>query len=389
MKVKIRFKQNLTEFLTYSLIVGLMMILFFEPFEVTFFTGLGVWVAFIAIVLITIVAAIEKRIYKNPITVCTVLFAVIAVFSVIISNQMSYKSIVTLMSALEIPLFILSVSLISSEKLIKFIYKSFVIISLFFIALSFTSLAHIFKNEYGVSQQDFLTLGYGNPNKTGMLLFACFAVLLSYLFYEESAIKKLLITADLAYILVLIFQTLSRACTIIAILLIAFSFVKSRKVINVFSKICCIVPLVFAPLFIIFPSQIMQSKLLGETIDTGRLSIYINVLKNMNIKNFIIGNYTYQFSNLHNVYISVFATVGIIGVILFAVLYFFINQNLCRTYEDKPSKIAFLAISLYSLHSSVEAAMFLSGSLYATIIILLYVLCINKTDKKSKLKRIG
>lgn len=389
MKVKIRFKQNLTEFLTYSLIVGLMMILFFEPFEVTFFTGLGVWVAFIAIVLVTIVAAIEKRIYKNPITVCTVLFAVIAVFSVIISNQMSYKSIVTLMSALEIPLFILSVSLISSEKLIKFIYKSFVIISLFFIALSFTSLAHIFKNEYGVSQQDFLTLGYGNPNKTGMLLFACFAVLLSYLFYEESAIKKLLITADLAYILVLIFQTLSRACTIIAVLLIAFSFVKSRKVINVFSKICCIVPLVFAPLFIIFPSQIMQSKLLGETIDTGRLSIYINVLKNMNVKNFIIGNYTYQFSNLHNVYISVFATVGIIGVILFAVLYFFINQNLCRTYEDKPSKIAFLAISLYSLHSSVEAAMFLSGSLYATIIILLYVLCINKTDKESELRRIG
>lgn len=389
MKFKIRFKQNLTEFLIYSLIVSLLMILFFEPFAVTFFTGLGVWVAFIAIVLIVIVAAIEKRIYKTPITVCTVLFAVIAVFSIIISNQMSYKSIVMLMSALEIPLFMLSVSRLSSERLTKCIYKTFVLISLFFIALSFTSLAHIFKNEYGVSQQEFLTLGYGNPNKTGMLLFACFAVLLSYLFSEDNLIKKLLLTADAAYILVLIFQTLSRACTIIAVLLLIFSFVKSKKIINVFAKACCIVPLIFAPLFILFPTQIMQSKILGETLDTGRLSIYLNVLKNMTVKNFIIGNYTYQFSNLHNVYITVFATVGVIGVVLFAVLYFFINSKLSTTYDDKQSKVAFLAISLYALHSSVEAAMFLSGSLYATIIILLYVLCINKTDKEYDLKRIG
>lgn len=389
MKVHIRFKQDLTQFGIYLLIFSLFLILVCEPFGLSSILSLGVWIAFISTILVLIVSIVEGRIYKSPITVFTVLVLIISVFSIIISNQLSYKSIVSLLSFLEIPLFILSLNTISSVKIEKIIYKSFIVISIFLIILSFLPVAHIFENIYGVSYLDFLTLGYGNPNKTGMILFGCFAVLISYINYETKTIRKIFVLADAVYISLMIFWTQSRASIVITVLLIIFSFISNKKIIRIICNICYIAPIVFAPIFIFFPKQLMQSYFLGETLDTGRLSIYLNVFNNMNIKNFLIGNYAYQFGNLHNLYISVFATIGILGVILFALLYFNILKKISCSYHSASNKIALLAFSLFLLHSSVEAAMFLSGSSYAAIIILLYILSINACNDNYHQRRLN
>lgn len=389
MKVHIRFKQDLTQFGIYLLIFSLFMILFCEPFGLSNILSLGVWMALIATILVLIVAIAEERIYKSPITLFTVLVLIISVFSIIISNQLSYKSIVSLISFLEIPLFVLSLNTISSEKIEKIIYRSFIIISIFLIILSFLPVAHIFENIYGVSYLDFLTLGYGNPNKTGMILFGCFAVLISYINYEKKTIKKMFVLADTAYIFLMIIWTQSRVCIVISVLLIIFSFISNKNIIRIICNFCYIVPIVFAPIFIFFPKQLMQSNFMGETIDTGRLSIYMNVFNNLNIKNILIGNYAYQFGNLHNLYISVFATIGILGVILFALLYFNILKKISCSYHSASNKIALLAFSLFLLHSSVEAAMFLSGSSYAAIIILLYILSINACNDNYHQRRLN
>lgn len=389
MKVHIRLKQDLTQFGIYLLIFSLFLILVCEPFGLSSILSLGVWIAFISTILVLIVSIVEGRIYKSPITVFTVLVLIISVFSIIISNQLSYKSIVSLLSFLEIPLFILSLNTISSVKIEKIIYKSFIVISIFLIILSFLPVAHIFENIYGVSYLDFLTLGYGNPNKTGMILFGCFAVLISYINYETKTIRKIFVLADAVYISLMIFWTQSRASIVITVLLIIFSFISNKKIIRIICNICYIAPIVFAPIFIFFPKQLMQSYFLGETLDTGRLSIYLNVFNNMNIKNFLIGNFEYQFKNLHNLYISVFATIGLLGVILFALLYFNILRKMSYSYQSKSSKIALLAFSLFLLHSSAEAAMFLSGSSYAAIIILLYILSINGCNDNYHQRRLN
>lgn len=119
---------------------------------------------------------------------------------------------------------------------------------------------------------------------------------------------------------------------------------------------------------------------LGDVFDTGRLLIYSDVLHSMDLKSFFLGQYSYRFSNLHNLYVSLFATVGLLGTVVFAGLYFFVNKQLSRAYKTNPAKVAYIAICLYMFHASVESAMFLLGSVYAAIIISLYILCINKED---------
>lgn len=381
MKFKTSPRLNAQVFLSYFIVIGLMMILIAEPLNATSFSSLGVWLIFIAIVSIAVITMVEKKhIHANAITITTMLFAVIGIFSMALCNQISYKSLVTLMSALEIPLFIASVKQISSKRLTVVIYKCFVLVSLFFIVISFTSIAHSYKNEYGTFQADFLTLGYENPNQTGMLLSACVAVLLSYFYHVDSIGKKALIALDIAYMLFLIYRTESRASIVVAALSLVFSFVKKKKIIERLGWVCYIVPMCFSLLLALFYEQIGQMYFLGDVFDTGRLFIYSNVLHNMDFKSFFLGQYSYQFSNLHNLYVSLFATVGIFGTVVLAVLYFFVNKQLSRTYETDSARVAYVAICLYMLHASVESAMFLFGSVYAAIIISLYILCINKED---------
>lgn len=381
MKLKISPKLNAQSFLSYFIVIGLMMILIAEPLNMTFFSSLGVWLIFIAVVSITVVTAAEKRqIYVNAITVTTMLFAIMGILSMAICDQISYKSMVALMSVLEIPLFIASIRQISSKRLAMVIYKCFIFASLFFIVISFTSIANRYTNEYGTFQADFLTLGYRNPNQTGMLLFACAAVLLSYFYRVDSIRKKILIALDIAYMLYLIYRTGSRASIIVATLLLLFSFVKKRKIIECFSWACYIVPMCFSLLLGLFYQEIGQMYFLGDVFDTGRLLIYSDVLRHMDLKSFFLGQYSYQFSNLHNLYVSLFATVGLLGTVVLAGLYLSINKKLNMAYETDSARIAYVAICLYMLHASVESAMFLFGSVYAAIIISLYTLCINKED---------
>ncbi len=383
---KIRFKQNISELLCCFVIVGLTMILVFEPLNVTLLSGLGVWIIFIAVTLIFIVAVVENRTFADAITLAAALLAAVGIISMTVCNQISYKSLVALVSVLEIPLFMMSVKRISSKKIVTLIYGSFVCVSLFYIVLSFTSAAHRFKNEYGVSQANFLTLGYGNPNKTGMLLFGCVAVLLSYFHYADGFRKKMLIASDIAYMLFLIYRTRSRVCIVVSVLLLLCSFVKKRKLIGSFGRICYIVPVLFVPLYMIVPERLLRLKLFGDAFDTGRSLIYAEVLNGIDPKSFLIGEYSYRFSNQHNLYVSLFATVGILGVVAFAVLYFAADKRMSKAYESNSAKIAYAAICLYMLHSSVESAMFLSGSVYAAVIISLYILCVNEENADTAIR---
>lgn len=382
-------KSNTQIFLSYFVVIGLMMILIAEPLNVSSFSSLGVWLIFVAVVSVTAVTMMEKKkIHVNAITVTTILFAVIGILSMTIGGQISYKSLVALMSALEIPLFIASIKQISSKKLTAVIYKCFVLVSLFYIVISFTPIAHRCKNEYGIFQASFLTLGYENPNKTGMLLFACVAVLLSYFYRVDGIGKKILIALDIAYMLCLIYQTQSRACIVVTALLLLFSFVKKRKIIECLSWVCYIVPMCFSLLLGLLYQEIGQLRFLGDVFDTGRLLIYSDVLHSIDLKSFFLGQYSYQFSNLHNLYVSLFATVGLLGTVVFAGLYFSVNKQLSRAYKTDSARVAYVAICLYMLHASVESAMFLLGSVYAAIIISLYILCIDKEDADSTAKGI-
>lgn len=139
------------------------------------------------------------------------------------------------MSALEIPLFIASAKQISSKRLTMTIYKCFVIVSLFYVVISLTPIAHRYKNEYGTFQAGFLTLGYENPNKTGMLLFACTAVLLSY-FYRVNSIggKNINSLGHCVYVVLDLSNTISckHRCRRIIIALLIHKEEKSHRVLK-------------------------------------------------------------------------------------------------------------------------------------------------------------
>lgn len=120
----------------------------------------------------------------------------------------------------------------------------------------------------------------------------------------------------------------------------------------------------------------MLVEFIGESLFNGREEIYARYFDNLDVFNFLFGDYVkFHFDNMHNGYVSIAATVGIVAlgsyiVFLKANLY----RNLWKLEDTFTDKVAFTGFLCTLMYTSTEAAMIVGGSNYAFLLACVYML---------------
>jgi hypothetical protein len=127
---------------------------------------------------------------------------------------------------------------------------------------------------------------------------------------------------------------------------------------------------------IVYTEWVSEIIILGNSAESGRNHIYEYYLANLNSISFLIGDFSsYRFSNTHNAYISILATVGLLGFVPF---FLFLQTTLLWIKEHclglKSQQIAFIGLIGIIIHSSAEATFLVSGVIFASSVGILYLL---------------
>ena len=365
------------ETLIYVILFGMMAIQIALPLRIYSLVSLGTW----SIVISSIVAFLMRMrisVEKNMLMVMALTWVV--VMSMLCSSTLSYKGLVAAISFLEIPLFICSYpDARYGEQIRKAVYACFVLLSVFYIALSFTHFSNIYYTDYGERYMSFLTLGYNNPNETAMYLFVCMIVNSCLFMESHKLITKLFSAFLIVSIVVLIWRTLSRTSLVVCILYIFLLLCcRKKKIPSFIHTISFIIPSAFFVITIAFNESMMHYTLLGDSIETGRMDIYMNFLSELNGWKILIGWYPACFKNLHNGFLSIFATIGIFGT---GIYIFFLNTKFRYILSciDAMSVEKYSLLGLYCIliYMSSESAFLTSGGAFAVMIISIYLLSIT------------
>ena len=357
----------------YVMLMGMLAIQIATPWRVSAIMSLGTWMIIISIMISFFLALITRKIDNLSLAMLAAL-AVFLCVSVILSFSLKYQNLVAALSFLEIPLVMTTYSRCRDKNVRRAIYVSFIFLSIYYQIISFTSVANIYYTEYGSKQMKFLTLGYDNPNETAMHLLVCFFVLMIFLGELKNIFAKIFLIADIVMILRLVFLTMSRTSYLVVIFfVIVYIFFKKIPLPRFTELIFFCLPLVFVIITYLFRVAGIDISFLGETFDTGRVDIYTSVFENFDILIFLFGKYDFLFSNLHNGFVSIFATIGIIGVIAFYV-FLYIKIRSIRNYIDDrfTQKMAFVGLLCMVAYTSTEAAFLTAGGTFAVAFLSVY-----------------
>lgn len=374
---KFRYIKIGAETLIYVILFGMMLIQIALPFKIYSLVSLGTWIIVISSMFAFIIR-ILRGVDKNMLMVIALM--VIIVVSMLCSFTLSYKGFSAALSFLEIPLLICAYPEVRSGKQIrKAVYACFGLLSVFYIALSFTDLANIYYTDYGKKQMSFLTLGYNNPNETAMYLFVTIIVLSCFFMESHKLFNKISSVILIVLMVALIWRTSSRTSLVVCIFyLFMLLYYQKRKLSSYLRIISNIIPIAFFVLTIIFEESLMEIMLLGETVETGRLYIYKDFLNSLNPWRFLVGWYPYYFENLHNAILTIFSTIGVVGT---GIYLGFLNIKLRYIHNSinimSVEKFSLLGLYCIIIYMSAESAFFVSGGAFAVMFISIYLLCIT------------
>lgn len=367
----------------YLALFGMLIILLFQPWRNNAMMSLGTWIIFFS-TLFNLFQVISEKFAKNSSLILLFILA-LSVFSIVVSMDFTYSSLVALFCFCEIPIFWETSIYPAKDNFKKHIYITYLILSVYYVFLSFSSVSHKYIGPYGETRHDALTLGYNNPNQTGMYLLVCFFVLLSATaFFNKIIVKRIfLISAILQMFLV--WKTESRACIIIAIVyLVYYCFFSKRSRIflsDSFVRVIVFIPIIIFLLITLFHNTFEGLTVLDERFDTGRFTIYVNVLRNYNILNFFFGDFSkYAFSNLHNAYLSVMATIGFPAMVLFILFLYTKVTGTLKEVTQRYQRLTYVGLLALVIHMAFEAAFFTAGSVYAVSVLTLIWLSSNTQE---------
>lgn len=361
----------------YVMLIGMIAIQIATPLQINFIVSLGTWLILFATIMAFIGTLIKQKVNRRDFL--HIIFLVMCVlFSMAYSFFVNYQYMVVAFSFLEIPLLMTSYSKCHVKNILRIIYACFILLSIYYIFLSFTPVSHIFYTEYGYKQMEFLTLGYNNPNETAMYLFVCIIILTALFNTLKKKSMKFLISIDIVLVVRLLILTLSRtAFLMLFIFMIAtFSF-KRCSIPNYVRILCLVAPFLFLIITFVHTSLRGNINFLLESIETGRYDIYITVFDDINLLSFLFGKYAFQFKNLHNSYWSIFATIGLLGITVFVS---FLNtkiRDIQNALKDRiDSKIALMGLMSIIVYTSTEAAFLTVGGTFAASVVCVYLICI-------------
>lgn len=355
--------------------VAMVGILIAIPYQISSVMSLGTYI-------IAICAAImygkhiAENLHQMPYQgIILILLIIVCFFAVLISHENLKNDIVSAICFLEIPIFMLCGKQILSKRSTEVFLWLQYILSFYYLFLSTTNMAHYFEGPYGVTVIDELTLAYHNPNEASMYLTACFLTLLVAITTYKKLMFKILFGINAILIFALVWQTGSRAGILVCIMAIAcIIFAKKIPVKRYMTRIALATPLIMIILILLFNDKMVEWQILGSSVDTGRIHIFNRVFNNLEFHEFLLGDFaTHNFNNLHNIYISIFGTIGIFGVVLYAI---YMNNMLTPHQQGRYSlvqKMAYLGALLLIIYSSVESAIFTGGSAFAMCFIGLYL----------------
>ena len=268
----------------------------------------------------------------------------------------------------------------------KAIYSFNWLYTILWTILSFSSVSHVFYGEYGRETIDALTLGYANPNQTGMFLMISFIIALSASQYKNNKVYQIAHLIQSIWTVILIFQTQSRTCIILTIAIFILWLLKRiDKIDNAFIAFCFILPAIMAGVILLGGERVQEWVVLEEEFGTGRTYLLQRVVKALSFGEFLFGDFSKWIgNNLHNSYFTVFAIFGIVGFVVYIVFLWKTVQDYFKQIdkESLSSMIAFLGVLVVIVHGSTEAALLTSGMIYASLASLLFILTLNEGKNK-------
>ena len=371
-------KRDITEWPVFGMLAGLMAIQMAQPLRLSIIISLGTWLIAGSAVLSFFITIRYRRWEIRKFISVLALFGVVFI-SIVVSFDFTAQNLVAGLCFMEIPMIVGSYPEIKQKYTKRAIYGCYLVLSVYYIFLSFTWRAYIFSTRYGDVEMPFLTLGYNNPNETAMHLFSCFIILCTLLRELKRIIFKILVLADIVALECLIIPTLSRTVVVMSAVFILGYLLYRRRRLPRFSRIVIlIVPFVFLG-FTLWGGNLMGNLyLFGETVETGRNEIYSLVLEELDALSFLVGDFQFRFQNLHNGFWSIFATIGSMGLVAFISL---LNTSLRQAQQkltaEGGDKIAMVGLFLLIVYTSTEAAFLTAGSVFAVEVSTIYLLSVS------------
>ena len=162
------------------MLVGMMSIQIAYPIRINALVSLGTWMIVAAALMAFALAVVKQRI-NDRYLFNIIILSICVLLSLIFSFSWSYQDVVVAFSFIEIPLFLAAYPKVRERSVVRKIFACYIVLSIYYLVLSFSTLSNIYYTQYGSKTMGFLTLGYNNPNETAMHLFACFIILVAML----------------------------------------------------------------------------------------------------------------------------------------------------------------------------------------------------------------
>lgn len=245
-----------------------------------------------------------------------------------------------------------------------------------------------------------ITLGFTNPNFTGMWLlhFFLYGALFVLKAFRGGSKLRLLYIPVLLVIYNLIPETGARSCQIGALAFFAFILLKPlmTRSPGFFAAIIAVFPLVFAIFYLAFVDQEWFQNMFSFMVSEGknltsRVRVWTRALNGL-AKHPIFGNYsglsygTGQ-SQMHNTHVDVLASYGIFPFVLFIKILYDRLVRSCRKTTSIYQTAAFGAFCAVIVSGSFEAAM-VSGAMGLNLLTVgLLLLAQNDLPKENEQKQ--
>lgn len=262
------------------------------------------------------------------------------------------------------------------------IYRFNWVYTILWTILSFSSLSHVFYGEYGIETIDALTLGYANPNQTGIYLMISFIIAICAFQRDIKKEYKVAYFVQGIWMFVLVCQTQSRTCIIISVvILLLWLFKKIDKIGHRFTVFCFVLPLLMALLLLFGGDKIQDFLIFNEELDTGRANLFNSVASRLTFSTVIFGNFAgWIGGNLHNSYFTIFAVFGMVGFIVYiAFLWKVVKDYYTQIDRKSPSAmLAYLGVLAVIVHGSTESTLLTAGMVYGSLASLIFILTLNE-----------
>ncbi len=262
-----------------------------------------------------------------------------------------------------------------TPKIEKALLYVFSLQGLLLIGLFFSPIAYKGYQAY-VEVASELTLGYPNPNQTGIIIFSTLAILL--ILVRRHPLKKGYRYFIWAEILALsVFLLLTKARTSLAGFLMFLFFFFRKKNIKINEKIAGLIicfPILFVYLYDLASNSAFKDlKILGKKVFSGRQRVFQNVLQLCDNK--VLGKLTYfQFQNSHNALLTILVNIGIIGLILYLLFTISSFNELNRKNQTEKTNLGLIAVLSLFIMGCAEAAGLTGGSIYSVYLLVLLIL---------------